>query len=91
MTRQLYTLLLVLAAVCGACSDDDDPGRDGGSLDRAVGPDADQGSAADLDPSRKKFESRIPGNNAVPGWVEDTTVGKVGVEAGYTKKAIEAK
>lgn len=40
--------------------------------------------------STAKVETFVLKDNEAKGWVEDTSTGKTGVEAGYTKKDIEA-
>lgn len=94
--------LLFVAALLGACSDDDEKPKDQGiKQDQGI---ADKGIVADKGtgdttiadkgttdaPAKKKVEEYLPKDNDITGWTEDTSVGQPGVESGYTKLAIEA-
>jgi hypothetical protein len=95
--------LLLAALLMVACSDDTDKKNDQGVTgDQGVadqgpaddkGPTDDKGPAADNGtpdgPVAQKVEDYMPKDNEISGWTEDTSMGKAGVEAGYTKKEID--
>lgn len=99
MTKTMLACLMALMLALSACSDDNDTNADQGvGQDMAIdmpgtgdqGPGAEAGADAAADAAQaKKVEAYIPADNDVPGWTEDTTKGKPGVEAAYDKKGIE--
>ena len=78
------------------CSDDTEAAKDSGTpADQAQVTFKDQSSAADQGPAADqaiplKVEEYVPADNAIGDWVEDTSVGSPGVEAGYTDEDIMA-
>jgi hypothetical protein len=64
---------------------DKGPAREAGTKEATV---VDKGKTPD-GAQAKKVEEYVPKDNEAASWVEDTGVGKPGVEAGYTKKDIE--
>lgn len=93
MRKSLVFCLALSLPFFVACSDDSGtkPTPDAGRKDTLVAPDEGpmQVEGGVDAPTKQKVEAYVPADNDVAGWVEDTSVGKPGVEAAYTDKEIE--
>lgn len=102
MFRTILVMSILLGALA-SCSDDSnqkdssvagDSRIDGAAVTGDKGPAVDGQVTADKSPTvdapaAQKVEAYVPADNEATGWVENTAVGKAGVEAGYTTKEID--